>query len=132
MALLDEVFGFLNGYADLFWAVIIILASIFIARFVQWLVINRIKAHAANTKSTLDDLLIHAIGRPIFLGILLFGIYLSLSYLQAYLPYPAEIALAFSIIYIDRPISIIIHTIITITPSFNIGCILTIRIIAVN
>jgi small-conductance mechanosensitive channel len=72
---------------DLLGAIVIILASLLIAKFVNLILVVIVHHFAKKTKTTLDDELVRAVVRPIFLIILLLGLYLateSIDFLSTY------------------------------------------------
>ncbi|HIE34008.1 MAG TPA: mechanosensitive ion channel family protein [Candidatus Altiarchaeales archaeon] len=85
--LLDPVLGqlgieknTLGGYEGIIFAIIIVIASVVVAKIVYWLVERYMKAFAAKTKSDIDDLILGIIHKPIYYIIILIGIQLAVSY----------------------------------------------------
>lgn len=93
---LEPFFGAFTEYVG----VLIILAiSLVIAKIVNFIVKKLVLHITSKTKTILDDLLLKAISKPIFIGIFIAGIQVSLGTLSLLSTYMAEIAFGFTIIY---------------------------------
>lgn len=82
------------------WALLIIIISLVVAKAVSFFLKRYGKMLAARTRSVLDDMILKAVQRPVFLGIFLGGVYFAVRSLQAVIPYVTEINMAFSVIFI--------------------------------
>lgn len=87
-------------YQEWIWAVVIIIASVIAAKAVNFVMKRYAEKVTARTKSVLDDMLLKAVQKPVFLGVFLAGIYFATGRLQAVLPYATEINMGFSVIFI--------------------------------
>jgi len=86
-------------YGSEVFAVIIILVAVFVAKVVNFLV-RRYSHHLTKrTESNIDDIVIDAIQKPIFVGIVLGGVVFAINYITLIAGYMAEISMAFSIIF---------------------------------
>jgi small-conductance mechanosensitive channel len=88
------------SYWNFILAAIFIIGSVVIARIVIYVLSHLVLHVTSKTKTTLDDVVIAAMKRPIYFGIILVGVYFAinvLNYLGAYL---REIKLVFTIIWI--------------------------------
>lgn len=86
-------------YGSEVFAALIILISVLVGKVVNF-IIRRISHHVTKkTKTTLDDILLNAVQRPILVGIVLGGVYFALPFITILAAYTAEITLGFSIIY---------------------------------
>lgn len=79
-------------------AILIFLASLVIAKFVDLFLVKHIKPIAKKTKSTMDDVIVDTIRKPLFFGIILAGIYFALHSIPLLSEYPEEIDLGFFLI----------------------------------
>ncbi|UCD06831.1 MAG: mechanosensitive ion channel family protein, partial [Candidatus Aenigmatarchaeota archaeon] len=70
-----------------------------IAKIVNFIIKRSILHVTAKTKTVLDDLILGAVTKPIFLGIFLVGIHISTGMLSALATYANEIVFAFTVIY---------------------------------
>ena len=78
---------------------IFVLAAFIIAMIVRSFLKNNVKKVAGKTKTDLDDWIIHIITKPIFIGIILGGIYLSARNLSIFAQYKFYLNGGFFIIY---------------------------------
>jgi len=67
---------------DLIYAIVIIIGSAFVAKIFLVLFRRTVFRFTKNTKTKLDDFLMHAISRPIYIAIILAGIYFAIQYLN--------------------------------------------------
>lgn len=82
--------NFLTQY-DLIGAVVILVASLVISKIFNWTLAKIVHRLAKKTKTTLDDDIVSALKRPIFLTILLVGLYLAAESVLYLAPYDAVI-----------------------------------------
>lgn len=87
-------------YQEWIWAIIIIIVFTIVAKAVKFFLKRYGKKLAARTKSVLDDMILKAVEKPVFIGIFLTGIYFAVRGLQAVLPYATELNMGFSVIFI--------------------------------
>ena len=95
LELLVPYFGIYSEYVA---ALIVVVVSLMAAKVINFIIRRAIFHVTSKTKTTLDDLMIHAIGRPIFLGVLLVGIQFALGTLSATRAYVTEIGTVFTVI----------------------------------
>ncbi|RLI92909.1 MAG: hypothetical protein DRO94_02075 [Candidatus Altiarchaeales archaeon] len=95
-----DAFGlqFLGIYADIIFSILIILASLFIARITYIFLERYFRRIAKKTKSDIDDKILEIIHRPIYYIIILLGFQLALSHLLISLSYDHFVAPATGII----------------------------------
>ncbi len=97
------MFEFLVPYFGIYteYVVVVITLVLFliIAKIVNFIIKRSILHVTAKTKTVLDDLILGAVTKPIFLGIFLVGIHTSTGILSALAVYANEIVFAFTIIY---------------------------------
>jgi small-conductance mechanosensitive channel len=87
-------------YADCFVAAIIIMVSVAIAKLFNF-VMKRFVLHiSAKTKTELDDMIVNAISLPIFIAIVLVGVFVALQGLPELSEYAFYINTSFTIFYI--------------------------------
>ncbi|UCD07455.1 MAG: hypothetical protein JSW41_00520, partial [Candidatus Aenigmatarchaeota archaeon] len=86
-------------YTEYVAVVITLVLFLIIAKIVNFIIKRSILHVTAKTKTVLDDLILGAITKPIFLGIFLVGIHTSTGILSALAAYANEIVFAFTIIY---------------------------------
>jgi len=72
---------------DLAEAIVIFLFALLVAIMANVFMRRIVSAITQKTKTTLDDNLVKAVKRPVFLGMLLFGLYLALSSISYLAPY---------------------------------------------
>ena len=90
---------YFGTYSEYVAVVIILVISLIIGKIANS-VIKRVFFHiTAKTKTSLDDLIVKAISKPILLGIFLVGLHLSASMLTALSSYADEMMFYFTIIY---------------------------------
>ncbi|MFH1510731.1 MAG: mechanosensitive ion channel family protein [Candidatus Woesearchaeota archaeon] len=82
--------NFLTQY-DLIGAVIILVASLVISKVFNWTLATFVHRLAQKTKTRLDDDIVAALKRPIFLAILLVGLYLAAESVHYLVPYSKNI-----------------------------------------
>lgn len=100
MAFLDNLFAFAGPYSEYIVALIIIIVSVFVAKVIVVSVQKKLAALTAKTDTILDDLIIKAIGKPIYLGVILAGVFFALQSLTALAAYSQTISMAFTVIYV--------------------------------
>jgi len=93
---LEQFFG---PYYEYFVAAVIVLVFAVVAKLVNFFLGRYISRVTRRTKSNLDDMLMKAISRPLFIGILLVGIHMALNDLSVLAAYAESISTAFTIIY---------------------------------
>lgn len=86
-------------YTEYVAVVITLVLFLIIAKIVNFIIKRSILHVTAKTKTVLDDLILGAVTKPIFLGIFLVGIHTSTGILSALAAYANEIVFAFTIIY---------------------------------
>jgi len=91
---------FITSYSDVVWAAVLLAAALIAAKAIDFTINRGVKRVAAKTKTMLDDMIIHAIHRPIYIGALLFGAYLALSALRIVSPYANILNQAFTVVFI--------------------------------
>ncbi len=77
---MDELTAWLNGSIDegtlrrvgMFFGAV--LATLVVAKIIEWLVSVKLKALADKSSTALDDVLVETLGRPVYLGVILFGV----------------------------------------------------------
>jgi small-conductance mechanosensitive channel len=90
---------YFGAYSEYVIAAIIIALSI-VAAIIVGFVVKRLVFHVTSkTKTVLDDLLVRAIGKPIFIGILIAGIHFASSTLSILESYMSSITAAFTLVY---------------------------------
>lgn len=92
------VLDFLPFGSEIF-AVLLIIISAVIAKLFNFILRKSVHRLTKKTDTKLDDMLVAAVQKPIFVGILLGGVYVALPYLSILASYTTEINLGFSIIY---------------------------------
>jgi small-conductance mechanosensitive channel len=86
-------------YGNEIFALIIILLAVVVAKIFN-VVLSRYVHHATKkTESKIDDILLNAVKKPIFVGIVLGGVYLAVGYISLLAAYASEIALGFGLIF---------------------------------
>ena len=77
---MDELTAWLNGSIDegtlrrvgMFFGAV--LATLVVAKIIEWLVSVKLEALADKSSTALDDVLVETLGRPVYLGVILFGV----------------------------------------------------------
>jgi len=92
------VLDFLPFGSEIF-AGIIILITVVLAKIVNYTVSKIAKHVTSKTSTTLDDIIVKAVQRPIFIGILLGGIFIAIPYIGPLFVFAAEITLGFGVLY---------------------------------
>jgi small-conductance mechanosensitive channel len=87
-------------YADYVVAAIIIMASVVIAKAFNFIIKRFVLHISAKTKSELDDMIVKAISLPIFIAIVLVGIFVALQGLPELSEYAFYINTSFTIFYV--------------------------------
>ncbi len=87
-------------YGDLVWAAIIIIASVIAARIFIFILVRGVLHVTSKTKNTLDDAIVDAIRKPVYIAIILAGILFALLPLHYVAAYVDQIQLAFTVIWI--------------------------------
>ncbi len=85
-------------YFNYLAAILIVLVTFVIARLIIHIFENYLEAYAARTETDLDDAILGAIKRPLYLVVLVIGVRAALGYLSV--PWLNEIDLAFRVIAI--------------------------------
>ncbi|MBI4163117.1 MAG: mechanosensitive ion channel family protein [Candidatus Aenigmarchaeota archaeon] len=91
-----EVFGSYAGYAV---AIAIVIASVIVAKVFMKIFEKFVLHITSKTKTRLDDLILHAIKRPVYAGIVLVGVFFALDYVD-FDAYAALIRHVFYILWI--------------------------------
>jgi len=86
-------------YGSEITAALIILLFVVIAKAFNWGLLRSVHSVTRKTETRLDDIVLESVKRPIFVGILLFGIYLATGYITFLAGYASELSMGFSIIY---------------------------------
>lgn len=84
---------------EIIYALSIVFVSL-IASTIAFYIIKRAERIAKTTETTVDDLILNVIEKPVPLGILLVGFYISLTYLTFLSPYEVHLKNLFTIIII--------------------------------
>ena len=100
MGFLEDIVAFAGPYSEYLLAVIFIIGALVIGKIVMFILHKKIASIISKTDTILDDLIIKAIGKPIYLGVLLAGVYFALQSLSVLVPYATLISQAFTIIYV--------------------------------
>lgn len=79
---IEQATGFSAGTADLISAIIIVIASIALAKLIKYMVANLAPRMVSHTNTSLDDELIRAVNGPLQLFIVALGIYLAFAALN--------------------------------------------------
>lgn len=79
---IEQATGFSTGTADLISAIIIVIASIALAKLIKYMVANLAPRMVSHTNTSLDDELIRAVNGPLQLFIVALGIYLAFAALN--------------------------------------------------
>ena len=87
-------------YADYAVAVIIILAFVVFARLFNFIIKHFVLHISAKTKTELDDMIVNAISLPIFIAIMLIGVFIAIQTLPELSVYAFYINTSFTIFYI--------------------------------
>lgn len=96
MAILDM----LAPYMEYIIALVILAAAFIFSKGITVLLSRYVSRIAKKTKSELDDMLLAAVSRPLFWGIILGGVYLATRGLGALSAYATDLGMAFSVIFI--------------------------------
>ncbi|MFH1424702.1 MAG: mechanosensitive ion channel family protein [archaeon] len=97
-----QVSNFLSGimYGDLITAVIVIFASVVLAKIAYHVINTTIQRLAKKTHTTLDDQVVKAVSRPVFIGFILAGFNTAI-YIAVFLePYLSILEKAFAALWI--------------------------------
>lgn len=78
-------------YDELFYAALIVLASFIVAKLAYYLVKRHVHRLTRMTETTLDDEILKAVEKPIYIAIVLAGIYLALRSISYVDPYSNQI-----------------------------------------
>lgn len=93
----QEVIDFLIKH-DILWALIILISSIALGKIFEFIVAKIIKQFTKKTKTTLDDAIVHAIEPIVFWGVVLLGVFLSVSSINYLVPYDKIVHKIFTIL----------------------------------
>lgn len=85
---MEELTAWLNGSIDegtlrrvgMFFGAM--LATMVVAKIIEWLVSVKLKALADRSSTALDDVLVETLGRPVYLGVILFGLRYAITLLK--------------------------------------------------
>lgn len=90
---------YLGIYTEYALVVIILIISLIIGKVVNFIIKKSFHHVTSKTKTTLDDLVINAISKPILIGIFIVALNISANMLSMLSIYGSEIIFAFTIIY---------------------------------
>jgi len=90
---------YLGIYTEYALVVIILIISLMIGKVVNFIIKKSFHHVTSKTKTTLDDLVINAISKPILIGIFIVALNISVNLLSMLSIYGSEIIFAFTIIY---------------------------------
>ncbi|MFC2142796.1 mechanosensitive ion channel family protein [Candidatus Aenigmatarchaeota archaeon] len=87
-------------YGEFILAAMIIIGSVIIAKIFM-VVFSRAVLHVTSkTKTILDELILHAIRKPIYIGIILAGVFIAVGFMSYFAAYMNTVRLGFTIIWI--------------------------------
>ncbi len=92
--------AFLVPYMEYIIALVVLIATLILAKGITALLTRYVSRIVKITKSELDDMLLAAVKRPLFWGIVLGGVYLAIKGLSALSAYATELGMLFSVIFI--------------------------------
>ena len=93
---LEPIFGPYTGYVIV---ALIIVGALAIAKILSFIIKKTLLRVTEKTKSHLDDLILEAINKPIYIGLFIVAIHYSTRFLPILEPYLEAIAFYFMIIY---------------------------------
>ncbi|MCK4730603.1 MAG: mechanosensitive ion channel family protein [Candidatus Aenigmarchaeota archaeon] len=76
---------------DYLYAILILIGSVICAKIFYFTLKQYVAKITAKTKTTMDDELVEACHKPIYMGIMLIGGYYAVNYLKVLIPYKASI-----------------------------------------
>ena len=82
---------------DFLYAILIIISSVICAKILYFTLKQYVIKITAKTKTTLDDELLEACHKPIYIGVVLIGCYYAINYLKVFIPYNNSIETLFVI-----------------------------------
>jgi small-conductance mechanosensitive channel len=100
LEVMDGIFGVMGPYRELVYSLAILIAFVILAKVVSFGTRRYIMSLASKTKTDLDDMVVKAVGRPIFLLVVLAGLYFAAKEAPTYVPFQGMIDPAFSILSI--------------------------------
>lgn len=95
-----EILAVLAPYMEYIVALVVLIVTFILAKAITVLLSRYVSRIVKKTKSELDDILLSAVRRPLFWGIVLGGFYLAIRGLSALSAYATELSMAFSVIFI--------------------------------
>lgn len=75
------IISYLEGYKNIILSILIVVASVMIAKIATIIVDGYLKNYAKKTKSNVDDMIIEVIHKPLYYIIILIGIQIAISYI---------------------------------------------------
>ncbi len=95
----DFLIPYAGAYTEYVGVVIILIISLMLGKIINFVIKKSVLHVTSKTKTVLDDLVIGAISKPIFVGIFLVGLQLSIGGLSILASYASEIMFGFTLIY---------------------------------
>jgi small-conductance mechanosensitive channel len=95
----ESFFSFLGSYAEYANTLLILVVFIVAAKIVTFAIGRYFSRFAEKTESSLDDMILHAVRGPLFIGILLAGVHYAISDLTLIMPYTGGISIVFTLIF---------------------------------
>ncbi|MEM4259782.1 MAG: mechanosensitive ion channel family protein [Candidatus Woesearchaeota archaeon] len=93
----QDIIDFLIRH-DILWSVIILISSIALGRILEFVITKIIKQFTKRTKTSLDDAIVHAIEPVIFWGVIILGLYISITSVNYMVAYITTIKKVFTVI----------------------------------
>ncbi|HJW97384.1 MAG TPA: mechanosensitive ion channel family protein [archaeon] len=100
MADLSLLTDFLMQYFSIIRAVIVVALSFVLAKVVNYSLKHYVVKVTSRTRTSLDDMLVSALGRPIILGFVLYGLYYGLTSIEYLLPHATLVNQFFLFVWI--------------------------------
>ncbi len=94
------LFDIIMQYSEYIIAVAIIILSVVVAKLLNYIIKRHISKLTKRTESELDDMIVAAIRRPLFYGILLGGVYIAIRNLSVLAVHAANLSMVFTVIFI--------------------------------
>ena len=96
----QDLFAFAGPYGEYVAAAFFIIMAIIIAKVVVSFIHRSLERVTAKTDTILDDLLIHAIAKPIYIIVIFIGVYFAIQSLSITAAYAELISNIFTILYV--------------------------------
>lgn len=90
----------LENYSDVFVSIAILLVFIVLSKVVYFFLKKVVSSWTEKTKTTLDDEILKAVEKPIYVGVIFLGVYFALMHLSGLVNYFPEIHKLFGVLYI--------------------------------